>query len=72
MNWLISNQTGFCSVMNIDDYRDTVIIKDWGTSIFTSINKIVIALVCNLSGASSILLYLVTSALVDNSINLCW
>ncbi len=60
--------------MNIDDCRDTIIIKVWGTSIITAINKILIALVLVLfiSSASSILLYLVTSALVDTSINLCW
>ncbi len=47
--------------MNIDDYRDIVIIKVWGTSVITSFNKIVIALVLVLfiSSASSILLFLV-------------
>ena len=60
--------------MNIDDYRDIVIIKVWATSVITSFNKIVIALVLVLfiSSASSILLFLVSSNLVITSINLCW
>ena len=58
--------------MNFDDYRDIIIIKVWGTSVITSINKIEFSLVLVLfiSSASSNLL--VSSTLVITSINLCW